>query len=390
MKRAVLVLIAALLAVGPPAAAQERTVVEASSRASVLFSQIDVQPAFDPAFADSRASSSTIGTSSLQSVAWPGFLVDAFFYLYGFQSVERVALGIAEARWPQGPTEVDATQSDLLFLNAGDPESIPGRGGESVARAGEGSADGRVRWARITIPAVGVIAAARSETSVETGEDAISHARQEALGVDLGPIEIDAIRGTASVSSDGDAEATLEIVGARIAGEEVVIDDEGARAVSAPAQEAVDGALAGSGMSIRVLPQTEEGSPGSATASSGGVLVLLQGEFPDPATGDTTSVTLGFILGAADATARATTVGSDLPDVVEIPRHIPCFCEVELPFVPAPAPPSQAQPQIIRRIVVTTAAAGIPIGARGAYAAVMLIGLGLIFIRPFVRAASRA
>lgn len=390
MRRVLASLAATLVVVGmqPARAAEPARALDAAARASVLVAQIDVQPAFDPAFADSRASSSTIGTTSLQSVVWPSFLVDAFFFLYGFQVVERLALGIAEARWPQGPTKVDATQSNLLFSNGGDPDTVPGKGGRAVARAAEDEASGDVAWSAISLPGVGEIGAARSDTAVTTDGNATSISHQEVVDLAIGPLTIDVIRGEARTSSEGEARASLEIVGARVAGQEVLIDDEGVRALTAGAQDVVDAALAGSGLTVSMVPETEQTRGSRANASSGGVLVRVEGEGPD-ANGGTRSVVLGMLFGAADASARAVTIGAPpepRDEPVEGPGITTCFCGVDLPPAPAYDP---VAPQLVRRTIITTLATGTPIGARGAYAAVMLVGLGLLLIRPLVRAAAR-
>lgn len=393
MRRALIAMVVAALVAGPLApvgAQEERRALDASARASVMFAELDVQPAFDPALADSRSSSSTIGSSSLQSVVWPSFLVDAFFFLYGFQSVERIALGIAEARWPQGPTEADATWSDLLFINGGPPDALPGQGGRSHAIAAEERASGDVALGITELPGLGTAGAVRSITEVSTDGASVTHAEQWVATLEAGPLRIESIRGLARATTAGvnDASSSLRVVGATVAGTEVVIDDDGVRAATQELQDAVNAALEQAGIQVYLVPGSEEVDAETARASSGGVLVAVEQEGPDP-TGGTRTVTVGYLLGAASARARASVLDAP-PALPEPPSDgAPMTESITVPGSPAPPPAPPAPRTILRRTIITSAAAGPPIGARGAYAAIMLLGIGLLAIRPLVRAAAR-
>jgi hypothetical protein len=391
MRRAAVAVVASMLGLmqlAPAGADQGRRVLEASSRASIVFSTLDVQPQFDPAVIDSRSASSGIGTSSLDSVEWPSFLVDAFFFLYGFQSVERVGLGIAEARWPAGPVKADATQSDLLFSNVGSAPTTPVKGGRSFARASEGKASGDAAASAIKLVG-GEIEGASSTSQVTTIRNvSTASAKQTVSGATFGPLRIDLVEGSVSVSAGDTRRSTEELIvaGVHVGGIEAKIDRSGVKAVMSPLQDAVDRALAGSGISAKILPGTTDRRD-AAHASSGGVLVSVHQERTDP-TGTPRNVTISYLLGAASATARATQLSAPLPTLPPAPT---------VNTAPAPAtsvgsPPagtgSLAGPAVIRRIIMTRSV--VPgAGARGAYAALVLVGLGLVLIRPFLRAASR-
>jgi hypothetical protein len=394
MRRLVTVACAAALVVVPLApVARAASVLEAEARASVLFSTVDVQPSFDPALADSRSSSSTIGTSSLQSVVWPSFLVDAFFFLYGFQSVERIGLGIAEARFPQGPEEADATHSDLLFVNGGDPDAIPGKGGKSHAEARESRASGGTAAADATLPGGLLIDTVASKSDASTTDDvSIARATQEVMGAAVGPLAIETIRGAVEVRAGETpaARSRLVVVGATVAGTPVELDDEGVRAFTDQAQARVDDSLAGSGISVRLVPGGEERNGEAATATSGGVLIEVAAEQTDP-TGTPRNVKLAYLLGSAHAAARATSAGSPQPPAPSGDRRLQPESRT---IVATPSGPvrDEALPTALvrRRTIITTATAAQPIGARGAYAAILVVGLGVLGIRPLVRAAARA
>ncbi len=396
MRRVGSVLVAAALALVPlaPAGASEVAVLEASARASMLFAVADAQPRFDPAIVDSRASSSTIGTSALNSVAWPSFLVDAFFFLYGFQSVERLGLGIAEAGFPHGPFEADATQSNLLFMNGGDASTIPGHAGRAHSLAGRDGASGDAAAGRITLP-LGTIGTAVAVSGITTsGGQSDAHASQTLHDVVVGPLKIRSIAGRASTRAGKIVSASQRLVigGATVAGTEVEVTGEGARAQTDAAQRQVNAALAAAGVEVRLAPAVESTETDSV-ASSGGVLIEVHAEPTDP-TGTPRNLEIAYLFGSARAASSA-----DLFDAPQPPHKPGRFIQlpsITIPGAPGPSlgPPSrdaERADRIVRRYVVLTSAAPIEhVGARGAYLALMLLALGLVSIRPFMRAMSRA
>lgn len=399
MKRvAALIVVVLLFGAAPvnaqaPRAQEASRALEAEARASVLAATIDVQPAFDPALVDSRSTSSTVGASSLQSIIWPSFLLDAFMFLYGFQSVERVGLGIAEARWPQGPQSVDATQSDLLFLNGGDPDAVPGKGGVARAAASDGSASGHASAAETTLPGGIVIGKARSSSSVRTANDVSDAGARETLhDIVAGPLAVRTIEGTAGAhasASDATATQRLIVAGATVNGTPVTVDDEGVHAQTAALQRQVDEALRAAGVTVALLPGARNEKPGHATASTGGLLVNVRARATDPS-GTPRNVTIGYLLGAASAGARSESLGARPSRVLGDTVDRGTRTIVERFVIPATRESRDvAAPSYRRRIIVTAAATGPGVGARGAYLAVMLAAFGLLLTRRLVRAAAR-
>lgn len=392
MRRLAGAVLAALLVapVGAGAApATSRRALEASARASVLAATLDVQPSFDPAIAESRSTSSNVGTTSLDGVIWPGFLVDAFFFLYGFQSVERLGLGISEARWPQGPTDADATLSGVALASVTDPAAAPAKVGESSASARPTGASGRSSIAAVSLPGGVAIAAASSSSHVRTaGGVASGEALQEVAGVTAGPLEIETIRADASAAAGQRraAESSLLVVGARVAGQAVSVDDEGVRAATDAAQEIVDAALGASGIAVRLVPAARKVSGDDAEASSGGVLVSVRAAQEDP-TGTPRNVEVGYLLGAASVSARA--VPLDAPPAPPRPgaEALGTTFSRARPAAAEDAPPAAPPTLIRRRVIATSAAPGSD--ARGAYGAVVLAALALLLARPLIRFASR-
>lgn len=401
MKRVIGISAATLVAAGSllPARATEvrPRALEATARASVVFAIGDVQPALDPAIADSRAASTNLGSSALDSVAWPGFLPDAFFFLYGFQSVERVGLGIAEARYPQGPTRVDATQSNLLFANGGSAESVPGSAGRSRAVAGDGNASGDVAIVTAAIAGGGTIGHGTSASGVRTaGVEATGGARQALDDVTVGPLSIEAIRGDASASAGADEpsfSSHLVVAGATVAGTPVTIDGDGVRAQTAALQRQVDDALRASGITASLVPASQSHDTNGASVSSGGVLLGVTVDAIDP-TGTPRNAHVVYLLGSATVTVRSAALTIASPTVLgeHFERPVMTTRTVLVPQSPRPriAPDVPAAPRHRRRVIITETAAGVAASARGAYAFLFLVGFGLLLIRPLVRAASRA
>lgn len=381
---------------GTARASEPPTVFQASARASVLYSVVDAQPAFDPAVIDARSELSNIGTSSLSSVAWPSFLVDAFFFLYGFQSVERVGLGIAEARYPQGPTVADATQSNLLFANVGDSALLPGKVGRAHGEADREGTHGDAAAGLITLPGATIGSAAATSSVSADGLAASARATQALKDVSAGPLRIASIAGDARVSIDRSSPTTatqhLTIVGATVGTTPVIIDGDGVRAQSAAAQDQVNDALRAAGVHARIAPaSTSTGEV--ASASNGGVLIEVHQSATDP-TGTPRNVELRYLLGSARVAARGTTLEAGPgPNIDE-------RVTVQLPDVTIPgtqgAPAGSAgvggdgATKIARRTIVIAGVLRIPIDASGAYLALMLAAFGLVLIKPLLRAASRA
>jgi hypothetical protein len=380
---------AALLVPAAGGSAQPALALEANARASILAGTLDVQPAFDPAIADSRAASSNVGTSSLQSVGWPGFLVDAFFFLYGFQSVERTGLGIAEARWPQGPGDSDATLSSTLL--AGVPADDSGRIGTSVAHADRGRAGGVAMIHESALPGIS-FHSAKSTTSVVTlGRISSSASEQTVQDVEAGPLLVRAVQGRARAIAGAKREATqsLVVTGATVAGNEVAIEESGVHATTEVAQQAVEQALSAAGMTVRLLPGSKRAGAAQSSASSGGLFVGFQAAQTDP-TGTPRNVVVGFLLGSASADSRAVALGS-APVVsggLGGEDVTPPAVVAGRPSLPPASFVNPMAPRILRRTILTRAS-GPPWSARAAYGGLVLAALGLLLARPLLRISSR-
>lgn len=400
--RASLAAVAALMFAGSVAPASAAAVpvraFEVRARASVSVALADAQPSFDPALVDASSSASSVGTGSISSAIWPSFLVDAFFFLYGFQSVERLGLGIAQAGWPQGPFDADATQSRIALSNLKGIAELPADAGRSSAHAAEGAADAEAAIATATVPGGVLITAARSTSRVETGPDGARGSAVNAVSeVVAGPLALRGVRGdaTARVGAVPNASQHLEIARADVAGIPVEIDASRARAASASAQDTVDRALEAAGITVRLLPSTEERDAQGARARSGGVLVEVTAQATDP-TGTPRNVAIGYLFGAAEAAARATALA---PAVVRRPAPPVPTSAPGGPFVTPPAPPQaplfgpravDPVTRIRRTLVVTGTAIPAPRAtARGAFAALLAFALGLLAIRPLIRQAAR-
>jgi hypothetical protein len=373
--------------------------LEASARGSVIAGIAGVEPNFDPALIDSLSTSSNLGTSSISSVVWPSWLVDAFFFLYGFQPVERLALGIAEARWPHEPgeaDEADGTLSDLLFLNAGDPDALPGKGGKSLARAVEGRASGDVAASAFALPGGITVGTATSSTEVRTeNNNSFAAGRQAMFDVVAGPLHIESIRGGATTRSGAAAtvaDATLVVAGATVAGIPVVIGEASVRALNEATQGQVDQILRSAGIDAHLVPSSEHSSSEASSASSGGVEMRVHQVAADP-TGEPRDVTLGYIFGSATAATRATVLEQFPPFRPATFRTVspPTTRTILAPRAMANVAPAPSPVTRIHRRTIITAAVTVPTdGARTAYGAIMFFAVCLLAVRPVLRALARA
>lgn len=381
------------------AAAPASRAFEVSARASISVALANVQPSFDPAIVDASSSASSIGTSSISSAIWPSFLVDAFFFLYGFQEVERLGLGIAQAGWPQGPFVANATQSQIALSNLKGIAEFPADAGRSSARAAERAADAEAAATTAMVPGGVVIRHAHSTSQISTDADAARGRAQNTVSeIVAGPLTLRGVRGEAAASVGVAAEATqhLTIGAATVAGTPVVIDAGGARATTTSAQTAVNDALEVAGISVRLLPSTEETGADGARARSGGVLVTVTAQATDP-TGTPRNAQIGYIFGATEAAARATTL---TPAAREPAAPRPSvFGPIDRGGPPTFVPPTRSDTgppapvpgtKIRRTFVVTGGATPTPAAsARGAFAAILAFALGLLALRPLVRQAAK-
>lgn len=110
MRRAISSLAAAVLAVActvgpvaaPASASTPEGIVTGQALAAAGAGILNVNPNFDvwPAYTLSEISNDS--SHGLTGALYPGFLIDAFFFLYGAQTTERSTLAIAETAYPPG------------------------------------------------------------------------------------------------------------------------------------------------------------------------------------------------------------------------------------------------------------------------------------------------
>ena len=273
----------------------ERVIVQGAGLASAavvvgnLDPDVDVWPMYSESSIDNQSS------HGLSGAIWPGFLVDAFFFLYGVHPEMRAGLGISETQWPNPPHTARAESTGFLLANFADgcasvfgPESCaqafeafgtpPGALGVSESESKELSSKGTARGARFDIPGLLEAAEARSHTSSvfkggKTVVESVFTARDVTIGGDL-HIDVIEARSVANAAGDpdsSDGESTLRVVGARFGDTPVVIDDQGLHAQGDENSTALNEALASSGIEVK--------------ASQGRTTEDDAGEFVDTATG---------------------------------------------------------------------------------------------------------
>ncbi len=273
----------------------ERFIVQGAGLASAAVVVGNVDPDVDVWPMYSESSIDNQSSHGLSGAIWPGFLVDAFFFLYGVHPQMRAGLGISETQWPNPPHTARAESTGFLLANFADgcasifgPESCaqafdafgtpPGALGVSESESKELSSTGTARGMRFDIPGLLEAAEARSHTSSmfkggKTVVESVFTARDVTIG---GELQIEAIeaRSVANAAGDPDGsggESTLRIVGARFGDTPVVIDDQGLHVQGDSNSDALNDALAESGLEVK--------------ASQGRTSEDDTGEFVDTATG---------------------------------------------------------------------------------------------------------
>lgn len=366
------------------------TNVELTARASVIAGIVDAQPSFDPALFDARAAASSVGTSSLSSVVWPSFLVDAFFFLYGFQPVERIGLGIAQAGWPQGPTEARASQSEAFASNLNGVVERPVVVGASHASAERDVAHAEVAASSVVLPQGITFEGARSSARIDRSAGAErAVARMWFDRVEIGPVTIEGFFAEASVSPGQVGRSTLTFADLTVAGTRVRLEGDTVIAPTRAAQELVDSTLAATGIEIGLLRPVADPS----SARQRGLRITVPFQATDP-TGATYDARFEVVLG--DVAADAISTSSARPTPVRQPTRAPVLSDRAevVPVAIAPPPRFEALPdvpatRVIRRVITQ---AGVPApraNARGAYAAFLVLALAFLAFRPLIRQAAR-
>lgn len=273
----------------------------------------NVDPDFDVWPLYSESSYDNQSSHGLSGAIWPGFLLDAFAWLYGLQPQERGGLGISESQWPNPPHEARASSSGFMLENfaAGcreffDPQSCaeafasfgepPGELGISESKSNQLSSTGNARSARFHFPGVAEATDASTRTSsvFKDGRSVVESvftARDVTIGSDL-HIDLIEARSVATAGGDrdrSDGSSTLQIVGAKFGDTPVVIDDQGMHAAGDEGTDGLNDALAAQGIEVRASQgrHSEDESGEFVDTATGGLLIRVlrervEEEFPEP------------------------------------------------------------------------------------------------------------
>ena len=357
------VALVALPVAGRPASSApspDESIIDGSALAASAVAVGAVDPNFDfwPVF--SLSTMDNEASHGLSAGMWPGFLIDAFFWLYGFQSTERAALGISESQYPNPPHAAKASSSGFLLNNfsegcrfmfgegaaydgcreVSDPifRDPPGALSSSESRSGALSSDGSARATRFAYPALLEAADVVTSTDVRytsegTRTEATLVARDVVVG---GAVRIETLRARSVAVASGSASTSdtvsqLELGRATYNGQPVVIDAGGVHLEADRSSNAVNDALAAHGLEVRLAQGRSEVTGGGefADAATGGLVVRVGRERAEEA----------FPLAARDARDAACASAAQSPINEEITRvrvdqPNPLFGQV--PFAPLP------------------------------------------------------
>ncbi|HYZ91940.1 MAG TPA: hypothetical protein VFA34_06045 [Actinomycetota bacterium] len=285
---------AAARAVSAPRSADE-VIASGAGLAAAAVAVANVDPDFDIWPLYSESSFDNQSSHGLSGAIWPGFLLDAFAWLYGLQPQERGGFGISESQWPNPPHKSNGSSSNFMIESFADGcgqlfgpdacrgffevfDGAPAGIGESTSESDELSSRGGARGARFDYP--GLVEATEAKTATHArfldGRSVVESvfiARDITIGSDL-HIDMIEARSVANAGGDrdhSDGESTLRILGARFGDTPVVIDDQGMHARGDSGTDDLNDALRAEGIEVR--------------ASQGRESVDATGEFVDAATG---------------------------------------------------------------------------------------------------------
>ncbi len=291
----------------------DRVIASGAGLAAAAVAIANVDPDFDVWPLYSESSFDNQSSHGLSGAIWPGFLLDAFAWLYGLQPQERGGLGISESQWPNPPHEARASSSGFMLENFAtgcrelfDPQACadafasfadpPVELGISESKSNELVSTGNARSARFHFPGVAEAteASTRTNSHFEGGRSVVESvftARDITIGSDL---HIDLIEARSVANAGGnrnrsDGSSTLRIVGATFGDTPVVIDDEGMHAAGDEGTDDLNEALAAQGIEVRASQgrQTEDATGEFVDTATGGLLVRVlrervEEEFPEP------------------------------------------------------------------------------------------------------------
>lgn len=310
MKRLLAAIGATLLMVVPvlPAGAAENAAVNGWARGFGAFVPASVNPNLDfwPVYSFSETDNSL--SHGVSGGFWPGFLVDATFFQFGYQPFERAAFGIAESLWPEAPNEASAGTSDFDKLcAAGQVSSVPLPADEGDAKfpapllngcramysqyrsyvpyevsSGRTQSDslaasGLAKAAELRLPAGVTVgsATATSSTNARSGK-VVSTATVILSDIRIGSsLRIGELRATATAISNGTREGakgtrSIDIIDATANGQPAHIGDDG---VTTSAQRSLNEQIAREGFAVWVA-QHEALIEGTAATADSGTLVI--------------------------------------------------------------------------------------------------------------------
>lgn len=389
---AVTVLLVVGVGVPAHAASEQRAILGGAALSSATVALAAVNPNFDlwPVYSFSEMDNAASHT--LSAGVWPGFLIDAFFWLYKFQPVERGALGVAESLWPNAPHTAEASSSRYATSNTSDlcgfalganPAAeaacrtvwdpfVAGnslRGGTAHASSAETKADGAAQGAGLSLPGGIEVAGVHSgsSTSAADARTAVSEATQRVKEIRIGTsLVIESIEARAVARANGGANgasalSVLTLGRVTFNGQAATIDDRGVHVMADEGASSANAILAAQGFDVRLFQGRDDAAQDgtAATASSGGLVVrVARDRIPEP-------------LPAQNAAACAAIAASPInQELLRVSRDVDNPLYGVVPFVPMDktfhvdesVPPVVPCPYVDRStdvgIVLGTAAAG--------------------------------
>ncbi|MGH2830188.1 MAG: hypothetical protein ACRDJM_06870 [Actinomycetota bacterium] len=248
------------------------------------------------------------GSHGLAAGLYPGFLVDAAAQFYRYGQEARSMLGIAESQWPNPPQADDAATTEFgdkcrfmsmdLFLPEGFARScrlywgqygggfplqlLGGRTtSEDLISSGWAQAHGMTLAAGVTIGSI----TSTSSTEIK-GRSLVSSATVLMDDVRIADLHIERLQSVARAQTDGTRRGSrtmqrTTISRATVAGQEVVIDDEGLRTVDdSDAFRSVNAQLAERGFQVRLIQGVEAVRRFESSADAGGLSIQYTAASP--------------------------------------------------------------------------------------------------------------
>jgi hypothetical protein len=343
----------------PPAIVQGAGLAAAGVAAASVDPNVDFWPIYSESSIDNDSS------HALSGAIWPGFLLDAFAWLYGLQPQERGGLGVSESQWPNPPHVSSASstgfmlqnfqsgcaqlfgpaQCDQAFATFGRP---PAAAGLSTSSSGPLTSSGQARGVRFDIPGVldATQASSHTNTHLENGTtvvESVFTAHDITIG---GVVHIDSIEARSVARAAGDpahsaGTSTLKIVGADFGGTPVVIDDHGLHTVGDSGTDDFNKALAAQGLEIRGSQgrRTIDPSGQFVDAASGGLLINVSRQRAE----DSLPQPLVAGKNAACASAANSPLNNEITHV-RIDQPNPLYGTVPVPGMPQRAQLDQSVP----------------------------------------------